>query len=306
MTEKQRQNLAKYKKSNKAYKAQLLVKWGFSSQEEYFKAIKHSPGRKTVLKTVIKARKTKVKPVSDETSALDYVIAFDTTGSMNSYIEAVKTHVRELIGNLFKNSPDLRMKIVAFGDYCDMETSTKFGKAYQTIEFTTDQNALINFVNGAQNTSGGDGDEFYELVIKKINEESNWRTGVKKSVLFIADCDPHKLGYTYGSYVRNNQIDWRVEARRAAELGIQYDTLKILGDKYPWYKELSQITGGASMDFQSASKTSSIIEGTVYARTSKAAFARSYGSTMSSGDSELIGAYKTMCSTITDFDLDKK
>lgn len=37
---------------------------------------------------------------------LDMVIAFDTTGSMSAYINAVKTHVKELVPKLFSSNPD--------------------------------------------------------------------------------------------------------------------------------------------------------------------------------------------------------
>lgn len=60
----------------------------------------------------------------------DMVIAFDTTGSMSSYIGQVKARVKELVPRLMKANPNLRIGIVAFGDYCDMESSTKFGRAY--------------------------------------------------------------------------------------------------------------------------------------------------------------------------------
>lgn len=60
---------------------------------------------------------------------LDMVIAFDTTGSMYSYIEAVKKHVIDLIPKLFTANPKLKVSIVAFGDYCDMESKDEFGKA---------------------------------------------------------------------------------------------------------------------------------------------------------------------------------
>ena len=48
---------------------------------------------------------------------LDMVIAFDTTGSMARYIGAVRKEVSELIPQLFKDNEDLRLGIVAFGDY---------------------------------------------------------------------------------------------------------------------------------------------------------------------------------------------
>lgn len=140
---------------------------------------------------------------------LDMVIAFDTTGSMNAYIEAVKLQVKELIPKLFKQNPDLRIGIVAFGDYCDMPSKDRFGKAYQVCELTDNENRLIEFITKAQSTSGGDSDEFYELVIKKIVEETNWREGSTKAVLLIADAEPHRVGYSYNDRVVNNQIDWR-------------------------------------------------------------------------------------------------
>lgn len=69
----------------------------------------------------------------------------------------------------------MRIGIVAFGDYCDMPSKDRFGKAYQVCELTDNENRLIEFITKAQSTSGGDSDEFYELVIKKIVEETGER-----------------------------------------------------------------------------------------------------------------------------------
>lgn len=68
---------------------------------------------------------------------LDMVIAFDTTGSMAQYIGAVRKEVSELIPQLFKDNDDLRLGIVAFGDYCDMDNAQTFGDAYQSIQPTS-------------------------------------------------------------------------------------------------------------------------------------------------------------------------
>lgn len=195
---------------------------------------------------------------------LDMVIAFDTTGSMSSYIGAVKSHVKELVPKLFKQNPDLRIGVVAFGDYCDMPSKDEFGKAYQVCELTDNENKLIEFITNAHRTNGGDGDEFYELVIKKITEETNWRENSTKAVLLIADAGPHKVGYSYKDRVTNNQIDWKEEARKAAEEGIKFDTLTIGG--YEWYKELSKITNGVSAPFSTSSKTSHLVEAAALAR----------------------------------------
>ena len=238
-----------------------------------------------------------VKPKVKESTTtsdgrLDMVIAFDTTGSMASYINAVKKHVKELIPKLFKQNPDLRIGIVAFGDYCDMPSKDRFGKAYQVCELTDNENRLIEFITNAQNTNGGDSDEFYELVIKKIVEETNWREDSTKAVLLIADAEPHKVGYSWSNIVVNNQIDWREEAKKAAEKGIKFDTLTI--EKTEWYKELSSITNGVSAPFSTSSKTSQLVEAAALARggeKTRGIYTTTMDSFKASGDAEMTAVY---------------
>lgn len=242
------------------------------------------------MRTGLVKPKAKESTTTSSDGRLDMVIAFDTTGSMSSYIEAVKKHVKELIPKLFKQNPDLRIGIVAFGDYCDMPSKDRFGKAYQVCELTDNGNRLIEFITKAQNTSGGDGDEFYELVIKKIVEETNWREGSTKAVLLIADAEPHKVGYSYSDRVVNNQIDWKEEAKKAAEKGIKFDTLTI--NKTGWYKELSSTTNGVSAPFSTSSKTSQLVEAAALARGGETTKAMYYA-TMDSlrDDAEMTAVY---------------
>ena len=82
-------------------------------------------------------------------------------------------------------------------------------------------NDIIKFINQSKDTNGGDSDEFYELVIRKIVEETPWRDNSTKVILLISDAAPHPLGYTYQDYVVRNQIDWRIEARNASQKGIK-------------------------------------------------------------------------------------
>lgn len=236
--------------------------------------------------------KVKESITTSSDGKLDMVIAFDTTGSMSRYIGAVKEHVKTLIPKLFKQNPDLRIGVVAFGDYCDMPNKYEFGRAYQVCELTDDENKLMKFIINAKNTSGGDGDEFYELVIKKIVEETNWREGSTKAVLLIADAEPHKVGYSWSNIVVNNQIDWREEAKKAAEKGIKFDTLTI--DKIGWYKELSSITNGVSAPFSTSSKTSQLVEAAALARggeKTRGLYKITMDSFKESGDAEMTAVY---------------
>ncbi|MBR5847580.1 MAG: VWA domain-containing protein [Bacteroidaceae bacterium] len=211
-----------------------------------------------------KEQKPFEKVAPEKIGVLDMVIAFDTTGSMSAYIDAVRQEVAELIPRLFKDNEDLRLGIVAFGDYCDMNNAQDFGDAYQCLMPTNNENDIIKFVRETRNTSGGDGDEFYELVIKKIVEETPWREGSTRAILLISDAEPHPLGYTYKDYVVGNQIDWRKEASKAAEMKIKIDTVTITDS--PWYKELSKMTNGISVPFASGHKTARLVETATMAR----------------------------------------
>ena len=201
-----------------------------------------------------------------ESGMLDMVIAFDTTGSMSCYIEDVKKHVKELIPELLSTNPDLMLSIVAFGDYCDMTSKDEFGNAYQVIGLTRNENDLIDFTLKAQNTSGGDGDEFYELVLHKILNETTWREGAKRSILLIADAHPHEVGYTYPGYCEYNQIDWRTEAKHASDMEVEIDTLSLCFYGEDWYKELSAMTNGVYSQFKTSSKTTDFVKAATYAR----------------------------------------
>lgn len=243
----------------------------------------------------------KVVEPSTTDGMLDMVIAFDTTDSMSAYINAVKTHVKELVPKLFSSNPDLRISIVAFGDYCDMKSKDNFGKAYQVLDLTNDENKIIQFINEAQDTYGGDGDEFYELVIKKITEETEWREGSTKAVLLIADAAPHGVGYSYKGIVSNAQIDWREEAKKASELGIKFDTMTIDPMYIEWYKELSAMTNGVSVPFKNSGKTSQVIEAAALSRGGTRTKAM-YMATMDSvkDDVELNAVYTAYSKEVTD------
>lgn len=255
----------------------------------------------TTVKTTMEIEDVKTEGAKEEKSlnrvapkdigVLDMVIAFDTTGSMADYIGAVRKEVSELVPRLFKDNENLRLGIVAFGDYCDMKSASDFGDAYQCLMPTANENDIIKFVRETKDTSGGDGDEFYELVIKKIVEETPWREKATKAILLISDANPHPLGYTYEDYVVGNQIDWRKEAERAARKKIKIDTVTITDE--PWYKELSKMTNGISVPFESGYKTARLVEAATMSRGSMASRMKFDMMAESCADEEMSAVYRS-------------
>jgi septum formation topological specificity factor MinE len=242
----------KYIRMSKPARMKWLARNNFKAEDEFFNSL------------------TEGEDTSSEEikESLDLIIAFDTTGSMAKYLKDVKNHIVNVVRENFDINPDLRIGIVAFGDYCDMKSATEFGRAYQYLPLTTNKNDIIDFVLGSKDTMGGDSDEFYELVIKKITEEVNWNEKANKVVLFIADCNPHPVGYSYRPFVKNAKIDWRVEAKKAASKGIKFNTLAIL-EYNKWYEELSSLTDGTYLPFKSSEKTTQLLNATLLAEGGK-------------------------------------
>lgn len=278
--------LSDFTKSNELRKLKLALKFGFKTADEYHKYLL---GQTTA---TVEEKKAPL---------LDMVVAFDTTGSMGAYIAAVRKHAAQVVTDMISQNPGLMIKVVAFGDYCDMATPTDFGTAYQESQLTNNVKELVKFIEEASNTSGGDTDEFYELVIRKISNETPWREGSKRSVLLIGDCEPHRKGYTYGNRAYN--IDWKEEALYAIKnYGIQFDTLRI-NPHVKWYEELSNLSSGVCLNFANSEKFSQVMEAASYARGGTATREKYFAgasAAMDSGDEELIGVYKSYLSKLED------
>ena len=137
----------------------------------------------------------------------DIVISLDVTGSMSPVLNECRRKVKQTIDTLFDSIDDLRIGLIVHGDYCDGVL------AIQRKDLTTDRKSLIDFINKAQNTNGGDSDECYEAVLAEVNGFS-WQAN-NRALVLIADAMPHEIGYRYNSIVVRN--DWRDEAKKLAE-----------------------------------------------------------------------------------------
>lgn len=170
----------------------------------------------------------------------DVLISFDTTGSMSPCINEVRRRVTEALDKLFSNIDDLRIAIISHGDYCDGYD------AIHQIDFTSNKDNLKSFVRNAPNTSGGDGDEFYEYVLY-LAKSFNWQSD-NKIMLLIADAEPHEVEYRYGG--KSYSYDWKKETRDLASLGINVYGIQALGNRSSsyFYQEISSRTNGRKLD----------------------------------------------------------
>ena len=185
---------------------------------------------------------------------LDVAISFDTTGSMYPCFSEVKRKASELIKRLKKDIPDIRIAVIAHGDYCDADMSfvryhTRLDSSYVTMQqdFTTDENTLLRFVGSVGRTFGGDGPECYEHVLHKAHS-LDWSHD-KRILIMIGDDIPHHVGYkdTWGGL---DVPDWRKEARELTNIGVQIHSVQALSRRYatPFWNEMAKIGNGFKLD----------------------------------------------------------
>jgi hypothetical protein len=171
-----------------------------------------------------------------EANNTDVVISFDTTGSMYPCLSEVRRNTALITERLFREIPNIRIAIIAHGDYCDGD------RKYIQLDFTDNQNDIKKFIENAPSTSGGDYPECYELVLHNCKHLS-WRTDATlKSLILIGDAPPHEKNEN------PLNIDWRYEAETLKNRNIQVFSVQCLnsGDSeaFHFYSEVAEITNG--------------------------------------------------------------
>lgn len=194
---------------------------------------------------------------------LEVVFNFDTTGSMYPCLDQVRRNLEKTVGSLFKEVPNLKIGLGANGDYCDE------GRTYVTkqIDLTTDLYKLTQFARTVSRTGGGDAPEAYELVLHEAQSKYNWSLNARKIFVLIADDVPH--GPTYPQ--NKLRLDWKVEAKKLADLGIQVYTIQCLSRSHAtsFYSELARIGNGYHLYLDQFSDATSLINAIVYRQVSR-------------------------------------
>jgi hypothetical protein len=93
---------------------------------------------------------------SDNITGIDLVILFDTTGSMQPYINAMIQNMQQLITNLNTLTPSLRLGLVTYRDFANRGGSTGDHPFRLLSPLTHDVSSVSNFLVGLRAVGGGD------------------------------------------------------------------------------------------------------------------------------------------------------
>lgn len=173
---------------------------------------------------------------------VDYVISFDDTGSMSTVRREVRRKVSELVNTLFEVNPLSRIAIIYHNDYVDRDP-------IYIMDFTTDKNKIISFVNGDSSCGGASAKECYEYVLHEFRNLS-WQSENRVGIL-IGDELPHEKGsMADGRY--KVIYDWREECNKLAEMSVKVYGIQALSNRYAshFYEQISTLTGGQKLDLK--------------------------------------------------------
>jgi len=141
-----------------------------------------------------------------------------------------------MIDRLFSQIPDLRVGIIAHGDYCDANSTY----VTKRLELMDDRASLYRFVANVSPTGGGDSPECYELVLHEARS-FKWGPGTKTLVL-IGDDVPHPPSY----FGNTGRLDWRNEIELLIKMGVNVYGVQALNRSHAtaFYEEIARRTGG--------------------------------------------------------------
>ena len=170
-------------------------------------------------------------------TSYDVVISFDTTGSMSQCLREVRRKVQEITLRLFKEIPNIRIGIVAHGDYCDEKSSYLM----KHVDLSTDSGKIVEFIQNVGDTGGGDFPEAYEYVLREV-QKLDWSSDSMRALVMIGDAYPH------AKEDNPHKIDWKEEVQEIKKMAINIYSIQALdsgnGKSYTFYKQMAQETNG--------------------------------------------------------------
>lgn len=138
----------------------------------------------TVLENGVEHQVISVDKLSiNERVPVDFIFVIDQTGSMQSYIDAVKQKVRDLTDFLKTRGIDYTLGLILFSDEVD--------RVYQP---TPDVNDFLKWIGRVKATGGADVKENTLEALKATAKQINYRPSANKVAVLVTDAPYHQAG----------------------------------------------------------------------------------------------------------------
>lgn len=235
---------------------------------------------KTAVELAIKAKTSSVgKVVNPKSGSLDLCLIVDTTGSMNDDIDNAKQNMRDILSSLAETTEDYRVALVDYRDFSSRSGSSADYPAKIQLDFSTDNDEIVEAINGL---SLGDGGDWKETVYSGIMEALNldWRENATKVIIVIGDAAPldpePNTGYTYEQIVAalamaDTHVD--IDASHDIVMGLAGDgsdcAVNVFsintsdGIDIDFFSDVAEVTGGGCSAVDNPDEVSDAIIGSI-------------------------------------------
>lgn len=170
-----------------------------------------------------------------QSDGLELVITFDSTGSMEGEIGAVKERIEKMGSALLRLVPRTRISICSYRDY-DEQYLVK------GLPLTDDLGEVVRFLNSIDAAGGGDEPEAVYAGLQWSVEKNRFREGARKVVLLFGDSPPH-------ARERSDALRLASEFRRK-QGGIVSTVTCRQSERIPAFIEIARLGGGEAFQTQ--------------------------------------------------------
>ena len=186
-------------------------------------------------------------------AVIEACLCFDTTGSMYPYLQEVRKGLAALVEQLVqvadRNDADLRIGIIAHGDYCDKETSyvIRF-LPLADMRSNGNRQKVLSFAREQTMTTGGDAPECYELALNKAALKMGWGPNSRRLMVMVGDALPHEPGYVCPTSGFVNTLDWREQLAILVQKKVRIYAVQAGGaTNNHFWSTIARDTGGARL-----------------------------------------------------------
>jgi Mg-chelatase subunit ChlD len=202
----------------------------------------------STLNSILGKSQTAQQSIFTSNQKLDIALSFDTTGSMYSYLQEVRKQLDYLSKEIKQSVSKAKIGVVAFGDYCDAQTTY----VTKVLNLSDDYQQISNFIRQIKETHGGDAPEAVEEALFQANQLS-WRLGSSRAMVLVGDAPPHGVidSVQNAKYGHN----WQDETQSLGKKGIKIYTVQCGNDQNTKrvFQEIAKSTNGLYLNLENMS-----------------------------------------------------
>lgn len=157
---------------------------------------------------------------------LDVVLAVDTTGTMATYVTALRRHLLLALPALERRvGSDVRVGVVAFKDHGAEGEDDAY--LTRTLQPTASRERLLEFLcsPGLALGRGGGGAEALECALRAARGLA-WRPHARRALVLVGDKPPHGAGLDPLAACPHH-VDWRDEVEALARAGTTIHAVQV-------------------------------------------------------------------------------